>query len=319
LIVRLGFDDATTGSLILLLAPFASYLPAEHFRASGVLAAVATGIVLSRRSRFFIGPETRMQSSSTWRLLTFILNGFAFLLIGLQLPTIVAELEPHVRDYAVTAAVLCAVVIVVRLAWVALTTAVQHLRPGRGPQTSWAATLVIGWSGMRGIVSLAAALALPYTLGDEPFPQREETIFFTVCVVFVTLVVQGLTLGPLIEWLGVTEHSRSRQAESVVRIRALEAAAAHLRRARETGDDAELELSGRILDEYEQRIGVLTGTSGKDEQSARVENEIDRRLQREALEAERVAVMRMRAEGQVPDEMFRSIEYDLDLASLRLS
>lgn len=319
---RHGFDDATTGSVILLLAPFGAYLPAEHFHVSGVLAAVSAGIMLSQRSRHFIDSGTRLLSSATWHLLTYMLNAFAFLLIGLQLPSIIAELEPRVRDSLVTGLAICVAVIVVRFAWVFVTGGLERVRHrmfhSHGPVTTWQGNTVIGWAGMRGIVSLAAALALPYTLGEEPFPQRSETIFFTVCVVFSTLVLQGLTLGRLIAWLGVAETSKTHRIETSVRIRALQAGAARLRQSLKEGDNAQIELASRILSEYELRIGALQGAASKDEQLALAESLVDRRLQMAAIEAERTEITAMRRAGDIPDDVFRSIEYDLDLAVLSL-
>jgi Na+/H+ antiporter len=321
---KYGFDDPTIASVVFLLAPFAAYLPAEALHVSGVLAAVTSGIVLSWRSRLFIDSETRLIGSAVWRVLTYVLNAFAFLLIGLELPAILAELEPHVRDYALFGAMVAALVIVVRIAWVFPATYLprvfsRRLR-ARDPNPSWRAVAIIGWSGMRGIVSLAAALALPYTLGEQVFPSRGPIIFFTVCVVFATLVLQGMTLRPLIEWLGMTEASKSQRREAQLRIRALEAGIARLReeeRGREPG--TELEVAERIVDEYEQRINVLRGKVAKDEKQAAAESRMDRRLQKAALDAERRAITQMRAAGEIPDAIFRSIEYDLDLAAMRLS
>jgi monovalent cation/hydrogen antiporter len=319
-----GFDDATLASVIFLLAPFAAYIPAEELNVSGVLAAVTAGILLSRRSTSFIDPETRILGSSVWRLLTFILNAFAFLLIGLQLPTIVGALEPHVRDYALYALLISFTVIIVRLAWVFPATYLpRFLSPrlrARDPYPPWQPIFVIGWAGMRGIVSLAAALALPYTFGNDPFPERSQTIFFTFSVVVVTLLLQGLTLGPIVELLGVTETSRSRRHEAKIRIRALQAGIARLRELESTHrSPAEWEISGRILEEYEQRINQLRGRETDDGDSEAKELQIDKRLQREALDAERRAIMAMRRAGEIPDDTYRSIEYDLDLAALRLA
>jgi CPA1 family monovalent cation:H+ antiporter len=324
-IARRGFDDAALASVIFLLAPFAAYVPAEDLRVSGVLAAVSTGIVLSRRSGYFIDSETRLVASSVWRLLTFILNALAFLLIGLQLPVIVAELVPHVAEYALWGLALSALVILVRVAWVFPATYLPWILDPklheRDPAPRWQAVAVIAWAGMRGIVSLAAALALPYTLGDQPFPQRGVAIFLTFCVIFVTLVGQGLSLAPIIEWLGVTETSKTQIRESKLRIAALEAGLARLRDLqRERRESAlDVEVTGRILEEYEHRIGVLRGRelpgASQDEEEIRA----DRRFQKEALEAERRAISEMRRSGEIPDDVFRSIEYDLDLAAVRLS
>ncbi len=321
---RLGFGDAMIASVVFLLAPFAAYLPAEELHVSGVLAAVSAGILLSRRSTSFIDPETRVLGSSVWRLLTFVLNAFAFLLIGLELPAILAALEPHVRDYALYGLLVSATVILVRIAWVFPATFLPRLfdrRPHAHDLTpAWQPVAVLAWAGMRGIVSLAIALALPYTLGDEPFAERSVMIFFTVCVVFVTLVLQGLTLGPLIEWLGVTETSRSHRRETGLRIRALEAGIVRLQDGRAQHHSAlEREIAEHVLEEYRQRIDVLRGKSDEDGAMEERESRVDRKIQREALAAEREAIVAMRRAGEIPDDIYRSIEYDLDLAALRLT
>ncbi len=321
---RLGFGDAMIASVVFLLAPFAAYLPAEELHVSGVLAAVSAGILLSRRSASFIDPETRVLGTSVWRLLTFVLNAFAFLLIGLELPTILEALEPHVRDYALYGLLVSVTVILVRIAWVFPATFLTRLLNPRlrerDPLPAWQPVAVLGWSGMRGIVSLAIALSLPYTLGDRPFAARSVMIFLTVCVVFVTLVFQGLTLGPLIEWLGVTENSRSHRRETGLRIRALEAGIARLQDDRAQHRSAlEREIADHVLEEYRQRIDVLRGKSDQDGQIEERESRIDRKVQNEALAAEREAIVAMRRAGEIPDDIYRSIEYDLDLATLRLS
>jgi Na+/H+ antiporter len=323
-IARHGFGDAIIASVVFLLAPFAAYLPAEELHVSGVLAAVSAGIMLSRRSTSFIDAETRVLGSSVWRLLTFVLNAFAFLLIGLELPSIVAALEPHVRDYALYGLLVSVTVILVRIAWVFPATYLPgclspRLRK-RDPSPPWQPVAVLAWAGMRGIVSLAIALALPYTLGDEPFAARSVMIFFTVCVVFVTLVLQGLTLGPLIEWLGVTETSHSHRRETGLRIRALEAGIARLNEDSTRRKSAlEREIADRVIEEYRQRIDLLRGKSDQDGAIEERESRLDRSVQKEALAAERQAILSMRHAGEIPDDIYRSIEYDLDLATLRLS
>jgi len=318
-----GYSDAMIASVVFLLAPFAAYLPAEALHVSGVLAAVAAGIMLSRRSTAFIDPETRVLASSVWRLLTFVLNAFAFLLIGLQLPAILEALQPNIRTYTLYGLLISAVVIIVRILWVFPATYLPRLLSRRlrehDPYPRWQNVAVVSWAGMRGILSLAIALALPYTLGDRAFPARGAILFFTIFVVFVTLVLQGLTLGPLIERLGVAETSKARRRESAVRIRALEAGLATLRESEERRKGSlDREVFDRVIEEYEQRIRVLRGQADKDEGNEERESRIDREVQREALAAERRAIAAMRREGEIPDDIYRSIEYDLDLASLQL-
>jgi monovalent cation/hydrogen antiporter len=316
------FSDPLIVSVVFLLAPFVSYLPAEALHCSGVLAAVTAGIVMSRRSAHFIDSESRLLASSVWRLLTFILNAFAFMLIGLELPSIVAELVPHVRNYILYGLGLAALVIVVRYLWVFPATYLPRVFSARlrqrDPSPPWRWVVVIGWSGMRGIISLAAALALPYSLGEQAFPDRGLTIFFTFCVIFVTLVVQGATLGPLIERLGVTETSKAHELESSLRVRALEAGVKRLHEVTDRKEGLDTEIADRILEEYDQRIDVLTGRR-PEEEAKELPAEVDRRLQKVALDAERRSIVAMRGAGEIPDDIYRSIEYDLDLAALRLT
>jgi len=241
----------------------------------------------------------------------------------LQLPVIVGDLMPHVRDYLLYALALSAVVIVVRIVWVFPATYLPRMLSPKlreiDPSPPWQAVSIIAWAGMRGIVSLAAALALPYTLGEAPFAQRSVVIFFTFSVVFVTLVVQGLSLQPLIERLGVTETSKGQRKETVLRIKALEAGEEALRKHQERHHaPLDAEIVARVMEEYVQRINVLKGKASPDG-SVADENTLDRHVQKEALEAERRAIMTMRHAGEIPDEIFRSIEYDLDLAALRLT
>lgn len=318
------FNDASIASVVFLLAPFVSYLLAEALHFSGVLAVVTAGILMSRRSAHFIDSEARVLASSVWRLLTFILNAFAFLLIGLQLPVILADLVPHVRDYILYGLALGLLVIVVRILWVFPATYLPRMLSARlravDPSPPWQWVAVLAWSGMRGIISLAAALALPYSLGEAAFPQRNVTIFFTFCVIFATLVFQGATLRTLINWLGVTETSKAQALESALRVRALEAGADRLRAiAAAAPDGIDADIADRILEEYDQRMDVLRGGDPGREGAQEEPADVDRRLQQEALDAERRAIVSMRRAGEIPDDVYRSIEYDLDLAALRLS
>jgi NhaP-type Na+/H+ or K+/H+ antiporter len=217
-------------------------------------------------------------------------------------------------------------VIVVRLVWIFPAAYLPRLLSKRiresEPRPRWQTVFVIGWAGMRGIISLAAALGVAYTAGlGTDVPVRSEIVFITFCVIMVTLVGQGLTLGPIIKALGVSESSAPRKRETELRIRALEEGIARLHALEATYDTPhEWEIAGRLLGEYEHRISHLRGKIDDSDQSSEVEEiATDRRLQKEALEAERLAINRMRAAGEIPDDIFRSIEYDLDLAAVQLS
>ena len=322
-ITRHGFDDSAIASVVFLIAPYASYLPAEWLHVSGVLAAVTAGIVLARRSTHFVDSETRIIGSSVWKLLTFLLNAYVFLLIGTQLPWVVADIT-NLQSYIVYGLLLTGIVVAVRFFWVFPSMYLPRLLSKRSrerdPSPTWQSVTVIAWSGMRGIVSLAIALALPYTLGDDVFAARPGILFLTICVVFLTLVVQGVTLGPIIEWLGVSDSSKSKRAETEIRVRALEAGMSRLvQLADERHDEVDRESAGRILAEYRERIALLRGKPGSDFAHDVAEIRADRTMQREALEAERQAIVAMRRSGEIPDETYRTLEYDLDLAALRLT
>jgi CPA1 family monovalent cation:H+ antiporter len=325
LIVRGGFDQPTLINVVLLIVPFAAYLFAESVGVSGVLSAVTAGMLLSRRMSSVVDSGTRIEGRATWEMLLFVLNAFVFLLIGLQLPQIIAGLEHDLGKFLLDGAIVSVLVIVVRLVWIFaaayLPRIFKRVRE-RDPRPRWQSLFVIGWAGMRGIISLAAALGVSYTAGlGSDVPVRSEIVFITFCVIMVTLVGQGLTLGPIIKLLGVSESSAPRKRETELRVRALEEGIARLHALEATYDTPhEWEIAGRLLGEYEHRIEHLRGKLDASDETSEI-NEIatDRRLQKEALDAERLAINRMRAAGEIPDDIFRSIEYDLDLAAVQLS
>lgn len=318
---RFGLDDALIDNLVFLLAPYATYLSAEVLGVSGVLATVAGGISVSRRAAVIYGPQTRLIGSSVWSLLIYLLNGFVFLSIGLQLRSFVRDPGFFSKEIGV-ALWISVLAIVVRIAWVFPATYLSRwlARAARAgdPTPSWRFVTVIAWTGLRGIVSLAAALALPLRdAAGRPFPQRDEIVFVAFCVILVTLVFQGISLIPLLRWLRIEGDGEAEQREIDVRIGALRAGLKRMSEL-ETGEHRpeEWEIIGRIKSEYENRISHLRSHLPGERESP--DSIFDHRLQDEALHAERTAIMRMRADGKIPDEIFRSIEYDLDLAETRL-
>jgi CPA1 family monovalent cation:H+ antiporter len=187
---------------MLLILPFAAYLPADKLRASGVLAVVATGLYFGRYGSGVLTAAARLQQREIWDLIVFLLTGMSFLLIGLELRPILDSLvNRESGSLLIEASSVVGVVIVGRMAWMFMTTALpggQRLFGATRATRSWQETTVVGWAGMRGAVSLAAALALP-----QSFPQRELVVFLTFAVIVATLVGQGLTLPPLIRRLGL--------------------------------------------------------------------------------------------------------------------
>jgi CPA1 family monovalent cation:H+ antiporter len=318
---RFQLTDYLIDNAIQLLAPYAIYVTGELAHVSGVLATVTAAVFVGYRSGKIYEPEGRLVAYAVWDLLIFLLNGLVFLLIGLQLRAIVADPAFALREIwiGLTVSVL---VIVLRIAWVypgtflprLLSRRIRETEPAPGINT----VFVVAWSGMRGIVSLAGALALPtFTAAGRPFPGRGEIIFITFCVIFVTLVFQGLSLIPLLRWLRVVgDDVTGREME--VRVAALYAGIARLREL-EAGFNStvEWEVEGRILGEYEYRIAHLSGHLDGSSDTQPIAQ--DHRLQQEALDAERREITRLRDSGEIPDEIYRKIQYDLDLANERMN
>ncbi|MDE2482817.1 MAG: Na+/H+ antiporter [bacterium] len=325
-LAKRGMQDATIANVLLLLAPYIAYLPADALGASGVLASVAAGIYMSRRAIVVLDAEGRIVGTAVWQVMIFLLNAFVFLLIGLQLPGLVSVLE-STRTFVRDALVVSLAVIVVRILWVYPATWLPRalsrgLRERDPMPRSWKPIALVAWTGMRGIVSLAAALALPFTdAHGAPLSGRAEIIVITLCVIAVTLVVQGLSLAPLIRWLGIGETASAQTLETTIRIRALEAAMAHLRTLEPSFSSPQhWEVAGRLLGEYEQRIAHLRGhlDDAADADEATSENAVAHHLERSTLDAEREEIARLRTVGEIPDDVYRAIEYDLDLADMRL-
>lgn len=325
LLSRGDLEDPTLTNVIILIAPYAAYLPADALHLSGVLAVVTTGIYLNRRSTKIMSSEARVTGLAVWNMMIFLLNAFVFMMIGLELPLIVRSLGASLPQFILYGAIVSVAVILIRIIWVYPATWLPralfaNIRRS-DPVPSWRWIAVIAWSGMRGIVSLAAALALPYTdTSGAPLRGRAEILFITLCVIVATLVFQGLSLGPIIAWLGIGETHNLQTRETKLRIRALEAGVKRLHDLESSfHSSGEWEVAGRLLNEYETRIEHLRGHLKREgNEDGRLENQADHRLQREMLDAERDEIARLRAEGEIPDEIFRAIAYDLDLADLRL-
>jgi Na+/H+ antiporter len=309
-------SDSMIDNLLLIGAPYAAYPTGQALHVSGVLAVVVAGITLSRRSSVVYSPQVRLIAFNVWTLWIFLLNAYIFLAIGLQLRTFVAS-GSHFLRLLPAALAIALLVIVVRIFWIYPTAWLARLIPAikrSDPMPPASVLAVIGWTGMRGIVSLAAALALP-----TDFPYREVIVFITFVVIFVTLVGQGLTLDPLLNLLRVREEHEEGRREIELRIRALDAGLRRLDEIeRETSDPHTREDLARLRAEYLSRIDHLRNEMVSETNPLMPPLEIHDYAEREALSAERKAIMAFRNRGEIPDEAFRRIEYDLDLAESRL-
>jgi CPA1 family monovalent cation:H+ antiporter len=325
--IRRRVEDPPVEILLSLFTAYFAYLPAEELGVSGVLASVTVGIYLGWRSPELISPATRLRSFAVWEILIFGLNSVLFILIGLQLPTIIDGLsgQPLTRLLAYAAWVSFAVV-AIRIVWVYVLTYVPRWLFTRvredDPYPGWRPTFIVAWSGLRGAVSLAAALAIPVTTPDgELFQNRDLILFLTFSVILVTLLLQGLTLPLLVRALGVTGDGAEQREESKAR---LHAATAALERLDELAvenwvrEDTARRL--RNLYDYRRRRfaaqrGDWDGDDGEDYESR---SAAFARLRAELLQAERDAVVGLRRDRRISDEVMRRVERDLDLEEQRL-
>jgi CPA1 family monovalent cation:H+ antiporter len=250
-----------------------------------------------------------------WTLWIYVLNAYIFLAIGLQLRTFVRS-GSEFFGLLPAALAISAVVILVRLLWVFPVAWLSRLIPSvrrNDPMPPASYITLIGWTGMRGIVSLAAALALPTT-----FPHRESVVFITFVVIFVTLVGQGLTLEPVLKLLRICEEREDGKREVEIRLRALEAGLRRIEELDAENSDPHIAHDiERLRGEYENRIEHLQNQLASGQ--APPPPDVHTYAEKEALRAERNAVMVLRDRGEIPDESFRRIQYDLDLAESRLS
>ena len=323
--VRRRIDDPPTEITISILSGYAAYLPAEGLGLSGVVAAVTVGIYMGWHTPELTTPIMRIQGVSVWEILTFLVNAVLFLLIGLQMPGVLEDLSGQSAAALLGwAAAVCAVVIAVRLAWMFTVTYVTRLLDRRPSQierrASWQQRLVVGWSGMRGAVSLAAALAIPLETGaGAPFPQRDLVIFLTLMVIIVTLVGQGLTLRPLIRLLRVEDDGGAEREETLARVHTAKAALGRLEEIEQEDwiyDDTVERVRGLL--EYRRRrfAARVHGEDGSDAYEQR--SSAYQRVRRELLAAERRRLLELRNAREISDEVRRKVERDLDFEESRL-
>jgi len=315
-------NDGPIEIALSILVPYAAYLAAEQIHASGVLAVVACGLFLSRRSVTFFSPAVRIQIWSVWESLNYILNGLVFVLIGLQLPAI----RNSIQGYSLSAlvldgAVFSVLLILLRLVWTypgaflswIIRTRIGHQSENPPPLRS---IFVIGWTGMRGVVALAAALSLPTLLADgTPFPQRNVIVFLTFCVIFVTLVLQGITLPPLVRALGLAGAAGPNCEEREARRIVTEAAVSHLEDARQRDTEPSAAIYDDLVRHYRQRLASLQSRPESRDDAAEHDRQLG--LSLEAMRVERETVIRLRDEGRINDEVLRRIERELDLSESR--
>ncbi|HET8551622.1 MAG TPA: Na+/H+ antiporter [Gammaproteobacteria bacterium] len=330
--IRMRIADRQVEIIISLLTSYAAYIPAQELGVSGVLAAVAAGLYLGWRSPQLSGPRARLQMFEVWEVLPFLLNSLLFILIGLQLPEIVSGIQ-HWQSMRLLlyAAVICLTVVGMRALWTYPFAYLPRFLSRRvreqTPTVDWRRLSIVAYTGMRGGVSLALALALPFTIhGHTPFPFRNMILFLTFCVILATLVPQGLTLPWLVRRLGLAGQEDVEEREQAeARLCAAEAA---LARIDELADEDWVhdEAVERLRGVYERRRVRFSAQLSEEEAEEKGESDIDyeerslasQRLRRELLQAERAKLLELRNAGRISDGVRRQIERDLDLEDTRL-
>lgn len=330
--------NSIVSTSLTLLTPFISYILAEQFHASGVLAVVSAGLFISWRSPQIFSYQTRMRSKSVWDTLIFILNGFIFLLIGQQLPAVLRELEKYsIALLLLYGLIISIVVIIVRIMWVFATAYSQNIiwnkrKPADFKDildervNTWRNVLIVAWTGTRGIVSLATALALPLTLvGGRPFPQRSLILFLTFVVIFVTLVVQGLSIPLLIRILGVRPASRPYKEEQELQLFLAQSIIYFIE------NEFPIDLDEKLKEQVKARYEVTISQLQKE-----IEDDSERRIRKEghkstiplapilAAQVEiskfrRELLIRLHKEGSFNNQTIRKLEQELDQDDLRLN
>jgi len=316
-------EDSFSEIAITLLAPYIAWVLADQVQASAVLACVTGGLYLRQHFSAIVAPITRIQARAVWDLLVFLLNGIIFILIGLQLDTLREAIpSSQLASLTVIGILVSTTAIVVRLIWVPIAAWLPRFLSSslraRDPMPPWSNLLILGWSGMRGVVSLAAALALPFTTAaGAPFPFRAEIILMAFMVILVTLVLQGLSLPLLIRLLNLAEDRTIEYEE---------------RKARERAAMAALELLDTVADEgwpvpdhieqlrvhYSRRLQRNVNLDAPGAECTKEVTKAFRRLRHETLTAERLAVISLRNDDVISDEILHRLEHELDVEALRI-
>lgn len=313
-------DNAINDTTLTFIAPYTAYLLAENIHVSGVLAVVSCGLYLGWNSSSIFSHQSRLNAVSVWQTVIFILNGLIFILIGLQLPVILKHIESHsILTILFYAVVVSFTTIVLRMIWVYpgaylprwLSKKIRQTEPFPDPRL----VTVVAWSGMRGVVSLAAALALPLMVAGKPFPNRDMILFLTFSVIFATLVIQGISLPYLIRWLGIKPTDEELQEEQEARLKIGMRVIEHIE------ENYAISLSDEVLNQIKTKYEIRIQRIRKSEQTGKLSmDQVSdfHRVQHEIIQMERALLLQMRREGSISEESLRKIEHELDLEESRL-
>lgn len=321
-------EDPAIEITISLVAPYFAYLAGESGHASGVMATVACGLYLGHKSSLYLSTGARLTGKAVWETLTFVLNGLVFVLIGFQLPYILPGLRLQglgLGRIILHGLMLSIVLIVLRLIWMFPGARISNIIRRRllhqnVPIPDERSVFIVGWTGMRGVVALAAAISLPEMLGNgDPFPHRGAMIFLTFCVILVTLVLQGLTLPPLIRRLGLGGQSGKPRGEEDARRAMVEAALAYLEHSRDISDQGLAPVYDDLIRLQQRRLQLLTGHAGE-EFAAHLEHQQHYRdILGHTQAIQRATILHMFNEHEIDEAVLRQLEHELDLTEARFT
>jgi Na+/H+ antiporter len=317
--LRQWADNPRVEITLSLMTPYLAYWIPEHLGGSGVLATVAAGLYVSWNGPRLIPAATRLQGIFFWDLIIYLIEGFVFLITGLQARTLIEKAHDFpVTELLLVTAITAAIAILARFVWIYPATYLPRLLipplARRDPSPPWQQTFVLGFTGVRGVVSLAAALAIPLTIDSgAPFPHRDVILFATFGVIIITLVGQGMMLPTVIRWLrighhGKAEHRREQEAELAARNEAIRHSRHHLQKIAK-----ERKLSREVVDflnaRHDQRARLIPSDLDDGLAHMRVGND----LRRELIAHERDFLYELLRDGKITDESRRRLERDLDL------
>lgn len=318
-----------------LLTPFIAYQLAEHLQTSGVLSVVSAGLLIARHSPEVFAYETRMQNRAVWDTLIFLLNGIVFILIGLQLPTILSGLTQYTLSELIGYGLIISVVtILVRIVWVFAGAFYPKAFSSKKPETgvalqdreiAWKNVMIVAWTGTRGVVSLAAALALPLSLQDgNAFPQRNLVLFLAFVVIFVTLMIQGFSLPLLIRLLGVRPQQDNTQERKELQLLMAQSTLDFI--SHEFPIALEGEIKAQIRKSYEQRahqlandIESIKSDADKAGLSPLIPFSQMLAAQLEIARFQRNLLIKFHKEGRFSDDAIRKVEREFDIEDMRLN
>ena len=329
--LRRRLHDPLLENALSLLTPFAAFLPAEALHASGVLAVVVTGLYLGRRAPVLLSSGARLQGQALWGMVTFLLEGLVFALIGLQLPQVLEALGDDAREALRTAAAVTATVVVVRLAYLFPATYLPRWLSARvrqrDPAPPWRYPFLIGWAGMRGVVSLAAAFALPTDM-----PGRDLILFVTFCVILATLLVQGMSLPWLVRRLDLDDDGAAERIDKAIATADHHVARVAMQELERLDDELPEGVVEELRRQLEERVrhahAVLGGCPGEDEYddgaipddlSTLTDAVTAAQVRRRLLDAERAELLRLYGERDIDDEVLRALQQQLDVEELTLT